>query len=73
MVALLAQKAEVNYDKTLTSVVEIVKHITDLGFQTSVIEDNAQGFSVVELAVCPPHCWFHLSHLVGSGKLQKQI
>ena len=52
MVALLAQKAEVNYDKTLTSVVEIVKHITDLGFQTSVIEDNAQGFSVVELAVC---------------------
>ena len=51
VVALLAQKAEVNYDKSVTNVVTIVKHITELGFQATVLEDNAQGFSIVELAV----------------------
>lgn len=51
VVALLAQKAEVNYDKTVTNVVEVVKHISDLGYQTSVLEDNAKGHSTIELAV----------------------
>ena len=51
MVALLAQKAEVNYDRSITNITNVVKHVTDLGYQTSVLEDNAQGFSVVELAV----------------------
>lgn len=51
VVALLAQKAEVNYDKSVTNVVNIVKYVTDLGFQATVLEDNAQGFSIIELAV----------------------
>ena len=51
MVALLAQKAEVNYDRSITNITNVVKHVTDLGYQTSILEDNAQGFSVIELAV----------------------
>ena len=51
MVALLAQKAEVNYDKSVTDIINVVKHVTDLGYQATVLEDNAEGFSVIELAV----------------------
>lgn len=59
VVALLAQKAEVNYDKSVTNVVNIVQHITALGFQATVLEDNAQGFSVIELAVSEASKCFH--------------
>ena len=51
VVALLAQKAEVNYDQSVTNIINIVKHVTDLGYHATVLEDNAQGFSVIELAV----------------------
>ena len=51
MVALLAQKAEVNYDRTATSAVKITEHISSLGYQSSVLEDNAEGHSTVELKV----------------------
>ena len=42
----------------MTNIVDIVKHITDLGFQTSVLEDNAEGYSVIELAVSKVDCVF---------------
>ena len=51
MVALLAQKAEVNYDQSITDIVKVVNYVTELGYHATVLEDNAQGFSVVELAV----------------------
>jgi len=56
VVALLAQKAEVNYDRSITNITNVVKHVTDLGYQTSILEDNAQGFSVIELAIANMTC-----------------
>eukprot|EP00794_Sanderia_malayensis_P006913 gene6913-7690_t len=56
VVALLAQKAEVNYDRTMINAAQIVQHITDLGFQTSILEDNAQGYSSIELAIANMTC-----------------
>lgn len=50
MVALLAAKAEVKYDPSLIQSHEIAASISDLGFETSVI-DSGSGDGEVELIV----------------------
>lgn len=51
VVALLAQKAEVNYYSSITNAATIVQDIVDIGFEAEIIEDNAKGHSVLELQV----------------------
>lgn len=51
VVALLAQKAEIKYDCNITNAEKIVSYIKDLGFDSSIIEDDAAGHAKVELQV----------------------
>ena len=48
---MLAQKAEINYDKTLLSASQVVCYINDLGFESRIIEDDAGSHSKLELHV----------------------
>lgn len=49
--ALLAAKAEVKYDPFVTKASEIAAAITDLGFPTTVINDQDNRETEVELMV----------------------
>jgi len=54
LVALIAAKAEVDYYPDVVTPAEIAESITDLGFQTSVIEDAEDG--VVEVSILGMTC-----------------
>ena len=52
LVALLAQKAEIKYDKLLISDAhELVEAVRDLGFGCQVMDKAGQGEGVVEIIV----------------------
>ena len=48
---MLAQKAEINYDKTVLSARQVVGYINGLGFESRIIEDDAGSHSKLELHV----------------------
>ena len=52
VVALLAQKAEINYDKTVLNASQVVGYINSLvGFESRIIEDDAARHNKLELHV----------------------
>lgn len=51
VVALLAQKGEINYDHEHVAAKEIINFINDLGFEATIIEDDADGYKVLELQI----------------------
>lgn len=55
--ALLAAKAEVKYDPSLIKAVEIANAITDLGFPTSVINDQDGNEAEMEVMVSTKVTW----------------
>ena len=51
VVALLAQKGEINYDDNIVTAQQIVDHINDMGFESTILEDDADGFKNLELQI----------------------
>ncbi|GAB6031761.1 ATPase Cu transporting protein 7B [Chamberlinius hualienensis] len=51
LVSLMAQKAEVKYDPAFLLPAQIANHISEIGFQASVIDDANVGNGVVEIAI----------------------
>lgn len=51
IVALLAAKAEVKYNPSITKAINIANAITDLGFPTTIINDQDSRESNLELVV----------------------
>lgn len=51
LVSLLAARAEVHYDPSLTTSFEIANSITDLGFPASVLKQGGAGISEVDLEI----------------------
>ena len=70
VVALLAQKGEINYDHNIVCAEEITKFINDLGFESSIIEDDADGFKSLELQIEGMTC-VSCVHSIESTLLQK--
>ena len=48
---MLAQKAEINYDKTVLNANQVVSYINSLGFECRIIEDDAASNNKIELHV----------------------
>lgn len=70
VVALLAQKAEIKYDCNITNAEKIVSFIKDLGFDSSIIEDDAAGHAKVELQIEGMTCTSCV-HSIESSVMQK--
>lgn len=51
VVALLAQKGEINYNRDMVSAREIVELINDMGFDSKIIEDDAETCRSLELQI----------------------
>ena len=51
VVALLAQKAEISYDKAVLNASQVVGYINGLGFDSRIIEDDAGSHNKLELHV----------------------
>jgi len=51
VVALLAQKAEINYDNKILNATDIINSINELGFQSAIIEDDAAGHAKLDLQI----------------------
>ena len=51
LVALMAQKAEVKYDPAYIIPSQIANHITAIGYEATVLEDEVQGQNTVEVHV----------------------
>ncbi|KAI4455024.1 atp7 isoform b [Holotrichia oblita] len=51
LVALLAARAEIQYDSSLIAPTEIAESITDLGFPASVLQQNGAGEAEVDLQI----------------------
>lgn len=56
LVSLLAARAEIHYDSTLTNPNEIASSISDLGFPTSVLQYNSMGYSEIDLKISGMTC-----------------
>lgn len=56
MVALLAARAEVTYNPDVITPSEIAASITELGFPSSVLEQNGAGLSEVDLKISRMTC-----------------
>jgi hypothetical protein len=51
-VALLSQRAEIQYDPEQLLPLKIASFINDLGFSATVIETTTRGTEVIDLSVC---------------------
>jgi len=51
LVALMAQKAEVKYDPAYIMPSQIANHVTAIGYEALVLEDEVHGQSTVEVHV----------------------
>jgi len=51
LVALMAQKAEVKYDPAYIIPSQIANHISEIGFEATVLDDEKHGQSTVEVHV----------------------
>ncbi|KAK6173176.1 hypothetical protein SNE40_016680 [Patella caerulea] len=71
LVALLAQKAEVKYDAAYILPSQIAQAITDLGFNATVMDNEAVGEGVVELNIQGMTC-SSCVHLIESTLLKKR-
>lgn len=52
VVALIAGKAEINYNPSLTSVEKLIAEMTALGYRASLIDSPFSAFSKIHLTVC---------------------
>lgn len=63
LVGLLAQKAEVKYDKERITPNEIVCHLKEMGFGCSPMDKQGQGQNTVEIIVSlQPFCLKYLMY-----------
>jgi len=51
LVALMAQKAEVKYDPAYIMPSQIANHVTSIGYEAEVLEDEVLGQNTVEVNV----------------------
>lgn len=51
LVALMAQKAEVKYDAAYIMPSQIANHVTAIGYEARVLDDELHGRSTVEVYV----------------------
>lgn len=55
LVALMAQKAEVKYYPEYIMPSQIANHVTAIGYEAAVLDDEVQGQSTVEVHVSTHH------------------
>jgi len=51
LVALMAQKAEVKYDPTYITPSQIANHVSTIGYESMVLDDEIHGQNTVEVHV----------------------
>lgn len=70
LVALMAGKAEIKYKPELIQPLEIAQLIQNLGFEATIMENNAETEGQVELLVSHVYWKLHVCYgKVGSGRL----